>query len=312
MEQMRTRCLPSMTNHEVEEYLKRSDIIIIPVGVAEMHGAYPLDCEYVMAEAYARLIAEQVDGLVLPNLVYFHPGATQIGRGTVHMSMENGFRYVTAIAESLLQQGFRRQIYIPGHQPTSQFLLPLITEFFDNNKVPLFYLDMMAYLVANGKMEPLSFEAMRQPQILSTPERMGDHAKWIGSYKICGRINDFPTGAEANDPESLAGANDPEEGQKALFRLLASRPTLLSCSPAFYYTHCSDHGSAPLPQTREEIEREGEIGEKWMRDQIDSCDFVSLFEDLKIVDKYMNKEIMEKHGDHLPRNKWSPNVSKEV
>ena len=32
MKQMRTRCLPSMTNHEVEEYLKRSDIIIIPVG----------------------------------------------------------------------------------------------------------------------------------------------------------------------------------------------------------------------------------------------------------------------------------------
>ena len=169
MKQMRTRCLPSMTNHEVEEYLKRSDIIIIPVGVAEMHGAYPLDCEYVMAEAYARLIAEQVDGLVLPNLVYFHPGATQIGRGTVHMSMENGFRYVTAIAESLLQQGFRRQIYIPGHQPTSQFLLPLITEFFDNNKVPLFYLDMMAYLVANGKMEPLSFEAMRQSVWVTTP-----------------------------------------------------------------------------------------------------------------------------------------------
>ncbi len=43
-EKMRTRCLPSMTNGEVEKYLKRSDIIIIPVGVAETHGMYPLDC----------------------------------------------------------------------------------------------------------------------------------------------------------------------------------------------------------------------------------------------------------------------------
>lgn len=309
---MRTRCLPSMTNSEVEAYLKRSDIVIVPVGVSEMHGAYPLDCEYVMAEAYARLIAEQVDGLVLPNLVYFHPGATQIGRGTVHMSMENGFRYVTAIAESLLQQGFRRQVYIPGHQPTSQFLLPMITEFFDNNKVPLLYLDMMAYLTAQGKMEPLNFSAMKNPQIVSTPERMGDHAKWIGSYKICGRLGDFPTGAQANDPDALMGAAELAEEQKALFRILAARPTLLSCSPAFYYTHPSNHGSAPLPETREEIEREAEIGEKYLRDQVAGCDFISLMEDLKTVDRYMNGEIMKLYGDRLPRNKWSPNVPKEV
>lgn len=311
MEKMRTRILTQMTNYEVEEYLKRRDVIIVPVGVAEMHGAYPLDCEYVLAEAFARIIAEQVDGLVLPNLTYFHPGATQHGRGTVHMSMTNGFQYVTAIAESLLQQGFRRQVYIPGHQPTSQFLLPMITEFFDNNKVPLFYLDMIAYLMNNGKMPPMSFSD-RKPQIVSTPEQRGDHAMIIGAYKICGRLNDFPTGAEVNDPTVMAGRKEPDEEQMALFRLLGARPTLLSCSPAFYYTYASDHGSAPLPNTREEIEHEGEVGEAYLRGMLEDSDFASLMEDLKIVDRYMNAKVMEKHGDHLPRNKWAPNVPKEV
>jgi len=32
---MRTRCINSMTNWEVEEYLKRSDIVIVPVGTNE-------------------------------------------------------------------------------------------------------------------------------------------------------------------------------------------------------------------------------------------------------------------------------------
>ena len=310
-EKMRTRCLPSMTNGEVEKYLKRSDIIIVPVGVAETHGMYPLDCEYVWAEAYARLIAEQVDGLVLPNLVYFHPGATQVGRGTVHMSMTDGFNYCTAIAESLLNQGFRRQVWIPGHQPTSQFLLPMITQFFDEHKVPLFYLDMMAFLQAHGAMEPMKFDFDRKPQPVSTDEKMGDHAKMIGAYKICGRLADFPTGAEVNDESYLRDAYESTEGDLALFELLKARPTLLSCSPAFYYSNVAQHGSGLLPMTREEIEHEAEVGAKYLQWQIDQCDFVPIMDALKKVDHYQNTTVMKLHGDHLPKNKWSPNVAWE-
>lgn len=314
-EKMRTRVLTAMTNTEVETYLKRSDIIIVPVGVTEMHGAYPLDCEYVMAEAYARLIAEQVDGLVLPNLAYFHPGATQTGRGTVHMSMTEGFNYVTAIAESLLQQGFRRQIYIPGHQPTSQFLLPMITEFFDNNKVPIFYLDMMAYLQGQGLIEPMFSKdgKVREPAPeISTDERLGMHAKMIGAYKICGRLQDFPTGAEVNDPSFYPARDVPSELFKSLLPLLSARPTLLSCSPAFYYEKVSDHGTGPIPETREQIDREGEYGERALREEIAKCDFVSITNALKELDKYLNGPLMAAHGDHLPRNKWSPNVVKTL
>lgn len=43
---MRTRILPKMLNDEVEEYLSRNDIIIVPVGTVEMHGGFPLDSEY--------------------------------------------------------------------------------------------------------------------------------------------------------------------------------------------------------------------------------------------------------------------------
>lgn len=311
-EKMRTRCLPSMTNGEVEKYLERNDIIVVPIGVSETHGMYPLDCEYVMAEAYARLIAEQVDGLVLPNLVYFHPGATQIGRGTVHMSMRDGFNYVTAIAESLLQQGFRRQIYIPGHEPISQFLLPMITQFFDDNKVPLFYCDIMAYLQKKGLMEPFGARRNKPLKPISDENGMGDHARMIGAYKICGRLDDFPTGAEVNDERYIRGSYEKCEADIALERLLEDKTTLISVSPAFYYTDVAQHGSHKIPETREEILHEAEVGEAYLRNQIANCDFVSKMEDLKVIDRHMNSTIMELHGNKLPRNKWSPNIAKEV
>ena len=49
---MRTRILGKMLNTEVQEYLNRNDIIIVPVGTTEMHGGFPLDCETVISEAY--------------------------------------------------------------------------------------------------------------------------------------------------------------------------------------------------------------------------------------------------------------------
>ena len=69
---MRTRIIPKMLNDEVEEYLTRNDIVIVPVGTVEMHGGFPLDSETVVSEAFALKMAEACDGLVLTGLPYFY------------------------------------------------------------------------------------------------------------------------------------------------------------------------------------------------------------------------------------------------
>ena len=107
-----------------------------------------------------RLIAEKVNGLFLPNVVYFNPGVTQIGRGTIHMSMSESLQYTKQLAHSLLNQGFRRQIWIPSHVPISDFLLAMVTEFFDETKVPMLFLDIHAYLENLGIMPPLTLCAL--------------------------------------------------------------------------------------------------------------------------------------------------------
>jgi len=45
---MRTRLLTSLTGYEVDEYVKRNDVIFVPVGPTELNGGNPTDVEYVI------------------------------------------------------------------------------------------------------------------------------------------------------------------------------------------------------------------------------------------------------------------------
>lgn len=138
---MRTRYFTGLTNPEIEQYLKRNDVIFIPVGTVESMGAFPTDLEYVMAEAYALKMAQEADGLVLPHVIFFYPGVTVTGKGSVYIPQEIGLAYLKAIAQSLLRQGFRRQIYISAHGPSNQYVSAMVREFFEETKDPILYVE---------------------------------------------------------------------------------------------------------------------------------------------------------------------------
>ena len=192
---MRTRIFGKMLNSEVQDYLQRNDIIIVPVGTTEMHGGFPLDCETVISEAYALKMAESCDGLVLTGLPYFYAGATASGRGTVQVSIRQGIDYLGAIARSLLRLGFKRQVYLSFHGPAHMTICPMIRDFYDETGVPILYMDMMMQF---GKNKDLftSFTAF--------------HDITVGAYKLMNRIDDVPlvTGYDHREPQSCAPFND--------------------------------------------------------------------------------------------------------
>ena len=192
---MRTRIFGKMLNSEVQDYLSRNDIIIVPVGTTEMHGGFPLDCETVISEAYALKMAEACDGLVLTGLPYFYAGATASGRGTVQVSVRQGIDYLGAIARSLLRLGFKRQVYLSFHGPAHMTICPMIRDFYDETGVPILYMDMMMQF---GKNKDLftSFTAF--------------HDITVGAYKIMNRLDDVPlvTGYDHRNPQSCAPFQD--------------------------------------------------------------------------------------------------------
>ena len=194
--EMRTRILGKMLNSEVQDYLSRNDIIIVPVGTTEMHGGFPLDCETVISEAYALKMAEACDGLVLTGLPYFYAGATASGRGTVQVSVRQGIDYLGAIARSLLRLGFKRQVYISFHGPAHMTICPMIRDFYDETGVPILYMDSMMSMGKNADI---------------LKNFMNDfHDITVGAYKIMNRIDDIAlvTGYNHGKPQSCAPYQD--------------------------------------------------------------------------------------------------------
>src|SRR6185312_2241245 len=77
---MRSRLMTTLTGWEVAEYLKRNDVVFVPVGPVEQNGGNPTDVEYVIPLAYAQELAAKPDGLVMPYLAYFYPGGRRPAR----------------------------------------------------------------------------------------------------------------------------------------------------------------------------------------------------------------------------------------
>ena len=204
--EMRTRILPKMLNAEVEEYLERNDIIFVSVGTVELHGGYPLDSEAVISEAFALEMAEAADGLMLPGLQYFYAGATASGRGTTQVSVRQGIDYLSAIAHSLLRQGFRRQVYMSFHGPAMMTCSPMVRDFYDETGVPILYIDLCTQMMksARGMMGQTAGQNAMQDFMRKV------HGVTAGAYDKLGRLEDMPlvTGYEHQKPQSCAAFND--------------------------------------------------------------------------------------------------------
>ena len=230
--EMRTRILPKMLNSEVEEYLQRNDVIFVPVGTIELHGGYPLDSETVISEAFALEMAEKCDGLVLTGLQYFYAGATASGRGTVQVSVREGIDYLSAVAKSLLRQGFKRQIYLSFHGPALMTCGPMVRDFFDETGVPILYIDLSTQMIDNVK--ELMMAAMKEDQANAMNEFMEMfHGLTVASYDKMGRLADVPlvTGYEHQDPQTCARFND-------IFNMATQ-----SSSVGYYFADVRDHMS---------------------------------------------------------------------
>src|SRR5437588_1835224 len=109
---LHTRDLTRLSQVQVADYLKRSDIIFIPVGAVETNGIMPSDRDYVSPLGMAIAMAEEVDALYMPGLIWSYAGTTLVAPATVNITPSQGAAFLRQTAESLLRQGFRRQVYI--------------------------------------------------------------------------------------------------------------------------------------------------------------------------------------------------------
>jgi len=124
--------LPYMSWPEVAALLKKTDMVIIPVGAMEQHGlGGPIGTDYLNGTQRALLIAQQTDVLVAPILL---PGQSPYHAefpGTITLSSETVERVYFEAAQSLIKQGFRRFLFLNSHGgnvATTDFIVDRINQ----------------------------------------------------------------------------------------------------------------------------------------------------------------------------------------
>ena len=99
----------------VEEYLRRDDRCVLPLGSTEQHAYLSLAVDSILAE---RLAVEAADPLGIPVFPVLSYGITPYFRafpGTITLRVQTHLSVVRDILDSICEQGFKRVLIVNGH-----------------------------------------------------------------------------------------------------------------------------------------------------------------------------------------------------
>src|SRR5438874_11887050 len=99
----------------VEEYLKRDDRCVLPLGSTEQHAYLSLSVDSILAE---RISVEAADSLGVPVFPVVPYGITPYFRafpGSITLRVDTYLRVVREILDALADQGFKRILIVNGH-----------------------------------------------------------------------------------------------------------------------------------------------------------------------------------------------------
>ncbi len=262
---MRTRIYNKMTAKEVQDYLDRGgDTMFIAMGVLECHGNLPIDCETIIPEAYAKLLAEKADGLAMINLPYFYPGGTLISNATVYFGIRDGIDYLNKICHSLVDQGFKKLFILSGHAPAPLTINAFSRDFFEET------------LIHPCNLMGLAFDAGKM-------FGYGNNYITYGAYKVMGQMEYLPVDPEAKETDPVRMKVEPAmENFSKLYQPFGGYMARIYSDPA-------QHSGGKIFKSEEERLEYCAKGEAQLRQVVDNCDINELKEALGEYQDYVQR-----------------------
>ena len=153
---------------QVEEYLKRDDRAVVPLGSTEQHAYLSLLVDALIPERLARDAAEPLGIPVFPVVPYGLSPYFSAFPGTVTLRLETYVRLVRDILDSLSSAGFRRIVLVNGHggnAPAGSVAVEWMADH-PGHQVKLF----------NWWIAPKTLEKIKQV------DPVGSHASWTENF----------------------------------------------------------------------------------------------------------------------------------
>ncbi len=113
--------LANVTCKKVEDYLKKSDTVIIAVGSIENHGRQnPLGVDTMIPDKILELLEEKSDVMIAPTIPYGDADDLVGAPGTISIGVDGLTIILRKVCECLYNDGFRRFIILNGHGPNGK------------------------------------------------------------------------------------------------------------------------------------------------------------------------------------------------
>ncbi|MDB5529142.1 MAG: creatininase family protein [Devosia sp.] len=107
--------IAEMNWSQVEDYLKRDDRCVVPLGSTEQHAGLSLSVDSILAEKVALDAAEPLGVPVFPVLPYGITPYFLAYPGSISLRIDTYTRIIRDILDGLKIQGFKRILLVNGH-----------------------------------------------------------------------------------------------------------------------------------------------------------------------------------------------------
>ena len=126
-----SHCLLDLAPPDIQWFLDRSDIVLVPIGSCEQHGAHlPLGTDTITALEVARRAAEKGDVPYAPpfwaGYSPQHMRETEAAVGTITFRAATLLEAWYDICRSLIHHGWNKLVFVNGHGSNTKIIDPLL------------------------------------------------------------------------------------------------------------------------------------------------------------------------------------------
>ncbi len=108
--------LYKLTRPEIEEYLKRSDVVLFPVGSTEQHGKHmAIDNDAFTTLEISKRVAEKTGVLVAPTMPFGYSVHHMRFAGSITLTFDTLVAVYKEVCLSLIHHGFKKIVIMNGH-----------------------------------------------------------------------------------------------------------------------------------------------------------------------------------------------------